>query len=71
VKLLNFGKLFEEVYPQLRLPTFISWSEEIDASTMKLSFRVGRLLAKRVSPLTPKHPVDAVEELRKNGGMLR
>jgi hypothetical protein len=38
---------------------------------MKLSFRVGRLLAKRVSPLTPKHPVDAVEELRKNGGMLR
>ncbi|MCS7369641.1 MAG: hypothetical protein NDF57_08010 [archaeon GBS-70-058] len=59
-------RLVEEVYPYLKLPIFVSWSGEIDISPMELGLRVGRLLAKmNISPLTLKHPVNAVEELKR------
>jgi len=59
-------RLIEEVYPKLKLPIFVYWSGEVDVNPVELGLRVGRLLAKmRVSPLTLKHPIDAVEELRR------
>jgi hypothetical protein len=62
---LEFWEI-EEVYPKLKLPIFVYWSGEVDINPVELGLRVGRLLAKMgVSPLTLKHPIDAVEELRR------
>jgi hypothetical protein len=59
-------KLVEELYPQLKTPIFVAWSGGVDVSPAELGRRLGKLLAKmRVSPLTLSHPVDAVEELKR------
>jgi len=59
-------KLVEEHYQQLKTPIFVAWSGGLDISPAELGRRLGRLLAKmRVSPLTLSHPVDAVEELKR------
>lgn len=59
-------RLVEEVYPKLKQPIFVYWSGELDVNPVELGLRVGKLLAKmRVSPITLKHPIDAVEELKR------
>jgi hypothetical protein len=59
-------KLVEELHPQLKTPIFVVWSGGVDVSPAELGRRLGKLLAKmRVSPLTLSHPVDAVEELKR------
>ena len=59
-------RLVDEVYPRLRSPIFVSWSGEMDLDPAELGRRVGELLARMgVSPLTLRHPVNAVEELRR------
>jgi hypothetical protein len=59
-------KLVEEHYQQLKTPIFVVWSGGLDLSPAQLGHRLGKLLAKmHVSPLTLSHPVDAVEELKR------
>lgn len=59
-------KLVEELHPQLKTPIFVVWSGGVDVSPAELGRRLGKLLAEmRVSPLTLSHPVDAVEELKR------
>jgi hypothetical protein len=61
-----WAKLVEELHPQLKTPTFVAWSGGVDVSPAELGRRLGKLLAKmRVSPLTLSHPVDVVEELKR------
>jgi hypothetical protein len=59
--------LVETVYPVLKVPVFVLWTGETDIPPAELGKRIGSLLAKmKVSPLTLKHPVDAVKELKDN-----
>jgi hypothetical protein len=59
--------LVEAVYPILKVPVFVFWTGETDIPPAELGKRIGSLLAKmKVSPLTLKHTVDAVKELKEN-----
>jgi hypothetical protein len=59
-------RLIEEVYPRLKRPIFVHWSGELDVDPVELGLRVGKLLAKMgISPITLKHSIDAVEELKR------
>lgn len=58
--------MIEEVYPNLKRPIFVYWSGELDVDPVELGSRVGKLLAKMgISPITLKHSIDAVEELKR------